>query len=73
MDTVTFKNSCPDSILESDHFPGKWGMVLACGGGSAADPEENTQSRDHGITFHYNRIPDHKRIAKEYCCPPETF
>ena len=38
VDTGTFENRCPDPILESDHFPGKWRMVLACSGrtGSAA-------------------------------------
>ena len=34
VDTGTFENRCPDPILESDHFPGKWRMVLACSGSS---------------------------------------
>lgn len=58
---------------ESDHFPGKWRMVLACSGSSTADLEKNTQDRKRGITFHCNRIPDHKCTAQEYGCPPETF
>ena len=52
VDTGTFENRCPDPILESDHFPGKWRMVLACSGSSTADLEKNTQDRKRGITLH---------------------
>lgn len=54
-------------------FLGNGGMVLACSGSSTADLEKNTQDRKRGITFHCNRIPDHKCTAQEYGCPPETF
>lgn len=73
VDTGTFENRCPDPILESDHFPGKWMIVLACSGSSTADLEKNTQDRKRSITFYCNRIPDHKCTAQEYGCPPETF
>ena len=32
VDTGTFKSRCPDTFLESDHFSGKWRMVLAYAG-----------------------------------------
>lgn len=40
VDTGTFENRCPDPILESDHFPGKWRMVLACSGSSTVISEK---------------------------------
>lgn len=44
VDTGTFENRCPDPILESDHFPGKWRMVLACSGSSTADLEKTRRT-----------------------------
>ena len=40
VDTGTFKNRCPDTVLESDHFSGKCGMVLDRAGSGNAGPEK---------------------------------
>lgn len=63
VDTGTFKNRCSDTILESDHFSGKCGMVLDRAGSGTAGPEKNTQDRNCSIAFPCSGISDHECTA----------
>ena len=54
---------CSDTILESDHFSGKCGMVLDRAGSGTAGPEKNTQDRNCSIAFPCSGISDHECTA----------
>ena len=73
VDTGTFTGGCPDSIMESDYFSGKWGMVLDRGECAPDLLWKDTKGGNHGSTFAGTGISHYKPAAEKYRGTAKTF
>ena len=64
---------CPDSIMESDYFSGKRGMVLDRGECAPDLLWKNAKGGNNSSAFAGTGISHYESAAEKYRCPSKTF
>ena len=73
VDTGTFTGGCPDSIMESDYFSGKRGMILDRGECAPDLLWKNAKGGNNSSAFAGTGISHYESAAEKYRCPSKTF